>query len=288
MKGAGLEPRSISSDEEQEKRVSISKTLSATSLIDPSQLGEEESDEHEDDVEVARDNVGELFAPGPMCSLKDTWERDKEDDSLQRWKQQLLGFAENELIEDAIEPDVKVVSLGIVCKDYPEIALQLPLDKKSNEVCFTLTEGSSYHLKFTFMVHHNIVCGLKYANTVWKGGIQVDQTQGMIGTFSPRREPYVFITEEDTTPKGLLARGFYTAKTKFMDDDGRCHLEIHYTFEIQKDWKNRKSHDSHKAPLFENKVYTKQWFVKNLSHQFASKRKKEKNQGPEEQRFNTH
>ncbi|KAH9297922.1 hypothetical protein KI387_029604, partial [Taxus chinensis] len=169
-----------------------------------------------------------------------------EDESLQRWKRKLIGFSNLDLNEDKIEPEVMVLYLGIVSKGHSEITLQLPLDKNSNDACFTLKEGSGYHLKFTFTVHHNIVCGLSYTNTMWKGGIQVDQTQGMLGTFSPQREPYVYVTEEDTTPKGILARGTYKAKTKFMDDDGRCYLEVHYSFEIQKDWNDRKSQSLHK------------------------------------------
>jgi hypothetical protein len=42
----------------------------------------------------------------------------------------------------------------------------------------------------------------------------VDHTQVMLGTFSPRREPYIHVMEEETAPTGVLARGSYTSKTK--------------------------------------------------------------------------
>ncbi|CAK7349317.1 unnamed protein product [Dovyalis caffra] len=56
----------------------------------------------------------------------------------------------------------------------------------------------------------------------------------MLGTFAPHREPYVYTLEEDTTPSGVLARGIYSAKLKFEDDDRRCHMELKYSFEIKK------------------------------------------------------
>eukprot|EP01018_Ginkgo_biloba_P030473 Gb_39963 [translate_table: standard] len=133
-----------------------------------------------------------------------------------------------------MEPVVTVLSLGIAMDGYPEINLPLPLEKSSSDVCFTLKEGSNYSLKFTFIVRHNIVSGLAYENTVWKGGLQVDHTRRMLGTFSPQREPYIHFLEEETTPGGVLARGSYRTKAKFVDDDGRCHLEVDYSFEIQK------------------------------------------------------
>jgi len=59
----------------------------------------------------------------------------------------------------------------------------------------------------------------------------------MIGTFSPQSEPYTHEMPEETTPSGMFARGSYSAKTQFLDDDNRCYLEMNYTFEIKKDWR---------------------------------------------------
>lgn len=56
----------------------------------------------------------------------------------------------------------------------------------------------------------------------------------MLGTFAPQRDPYEHLLEEETTPSGVLARGIYSAKLKFEDDDKRCHLELDYSFEIKK------------------------------------------------------
>jgi Rho GDP-dissociation inhibitor len=72
-----------------------------------------------------------------------------------------------------MEPEVKFHSIGIISDDFGEITTPLPIDdNQSGHVLFTLREGSHYRLKLTFSVLHNIVSGLTYTNTVWKGGLQ--------------------------------------------------------------------------------------------------------------------
>lgn len=72
-----------------------------------------------------------------------------------------------------MEPEVKFHSIGIISDDYGEINTNLPVsENQSGRVLFTLLEGSEYRLKLTFTVSHNIVSGLMYSNTVWKGGLQ--------------------------------------------------------------------------------------------------------------------
>ncbi|KAL7084325.1 hypothetical protein ACP275_14G217400 [Erythranthe tilingii] len=175
------------------------------------------------------------FVPGPLLPLKEQIDKDKEDESLRRWKEKLLGCLESDS-NGQMEPEVKFHSIGIVSSDFGEISTPFPIneDSQSKLILFALQEGSEYRLKLTFSVLHNIVSGLAYTNTVWKGGIQVDQSRGMLGTFAPRREPYVHTLEEETAPSGVLARGVYTAILKFEDDDKRRHMELNYSFEIQK------------------------------------------------------
>ncbi|KAJ6687236.1 RHO GDP-DISSOCIATION INHIBITOR [Salix purpurea] len=126
----------------------------------------------------------DLF-PGPLLSLKEQIEKDKEDDSLRRWKEKLLGCVESDL-NGQLEPEVKFHSIGIISDDIGEKNTPLPVDEsQSGRPLFALREGSRYQLKLTFSVLHNIVSGLAYSNTVWKGGVQVDQSKGMLGTFAP-------------------------------------------------------------------------------------------------------
>ncbi|KAK8565267.1 hypothetical protein V6N13_020388 [Hibiscus sabdariffa] len=201
-------------------------------------LALEVSDDHdEEEEEEDGGGGGELlagFVPGPLLSLKEQIEKDKDDDSLRRWKEKLLGCVEGDL-NGQMEPEVKFHSIGIISNDLEEVSHPLPLDSnREGLVLFTLKEGSQYQLKLTFSVLHNIVSGLTYSYTVWKAGLKVDQNKGMLGTFAPQREPYVLFLDEETTPSEVLARGIYSANLKFEDDDQRCHMELKYAFEIKK------------------------------------------------------
>lgn len=72
-----------------------------------------------------------------------------------------------------MEPEVKFHSIAIISYNHGEISTPLPVsENQSGHVLFTLQEGSEYRLKLTFSVMHNIVSGLTYSNTVWKGGLQ--------------------------------------------------------------------------------------------------------------------
>ncbi|KAL5212137.1 hypothetical protein ABZP36_022984 [Zizania latifolia] len=162
--------------------------------------------------------------------------RVQDDESLRRWKEQLLGSVDLNSVGETLEPDVKIMSLSILSPGRPDIFLPLPVEPNAKGVWFTLKEGSLYKLKFTFSVSDNIVSGLRYTNAVWKTGIKVDSHKEMLGTFSPQPEPYTYVTPEETTPSGMFARGHYSARTKFLDDDRKCYLEINYTFDIRREW----------------------------------------------------
>lgn len=191
----------------------------------------EEEDEDEDG-----EKVPEHIDLGPILSIKDQLEKDKDDESLRRWKEQLLGSVDLNSVGETLEPDVKIMSLSIQSPGRPDIFLPLPVEPNAKGVWFTLKEGSMYKLKFTFSVSNNIVSGLRYTNRVWKTGIKVDSTKEMLGTFSPQPEEYTYVTPEETTPSGMFARGSYSARTKFLDDDRKCYLQIDYTFDIRREW----------------------------------------------------
>ncbi|KAI3466519.1 hypothetical protein Pfo_023182 [Paulownia fortunei] len=176
---------------------------------------------------------------GPQCTLKELSEKDKDDESLRRWKEQLLGSVDVNSVGETLDPEVKILNLAIKSPGRNDIFLPIPEDGNPKGPWFTLKEGSRYSLKFTFRVSNNIVSGLKYKNTVWKTGIRVDSTKEMIGTFSPQPEPYTHEMPKETTPSGIFARGSYSAKTQFLDDDNKCYLELNYTFDIKKDWQSQ-------------------------------------------------
>ncbi|XP_065876062.1 rho GDP-dissociation inhibitor 1-like [Euphorbia lathyris] len=210
------------SGEEEEKRLARQMSESSISVTD-----------QDDDDDEGTDNTIQL---GPQCTLKEQLEKDKDDESLRKWKEQLLGSVDIENIGETLDPEVKILSLSIISPGRPDIVLSVPEDGKVKGTWFTLKEGSPYNLMFTIQVSNNIVSGLKYTNTVWKTGVKVDTTKEMLGTFSPQPEPYTLTMPEENTPSGMFARGQYSAKSKFLDDDNKCYLEINYTFEIRKDW----------------------------------------------------
>ncbi|KAL8523159.1 hypothetical protein ACS0TY_013212 [Phlomoides rotata] len=135
---------------------------------------QEEMMEEEENEEEEKGPFGN-FVPGPLLPLKEQIEKDKEDESLRRWKEKLLGCLESDL-NGQIEPEVKFHSIGIISSDFDEISTPFPINgHQSKQILFTLQEGSEYRLKLTFSVLHNIVSGLAYTNSVWKGGIQGTQ-----------------------------------------------------------------------------------------------------------------
>ncbi|KAH7856474.1 hypothetical protein Vadar_001764 [Vaccinium darrowii] len=218
------EGRKAEEEKEEETVGRIERKRSESSIYDATEDEDESSD------------VEGKIVLGPQFTIKQQLEKDKDDESLRKWKEQLLGSVDINAIGETLEPEVKFLSLAIKSPDRPDIFLPVPESGNPKGLWFTLKEGSRYSLKFTFQVNNNIVSGLKYTNTVWKTGVKVDSTKEMVGTFSPQLEPYMHEMPEETTPSGFFARGSYAARTKFVDDDNKCYLEINYTFDIRKDW----------------------------------------------------
>nr|GEX47873.1 hypothetical protein [Tanacetum cinerariifolium] len=140
----------------------------------------------------------------PKISIKEHLEKDKDDESLRKWKEQMLGSVDVSHVEEVQEPDVKILNLTIVSAGRPDIVLEIPDSGNPKRLWFTLKE--------------------------------VDSSKEMLGTFGTQAEPYIHAMPEEVTPSGMFARGNYSAKTKFVDDDNKCYLELNYTFDIQKDW----------------------------------------------------
>ncbi|XP_040933086.1 rho GDP-dissociation inhibitor 1 isoform X1 [Gossypium hirsutum] len=222
---------------------------------------ENEVDEEDDNPKLKPEKELDL---GPPLSLKEQLEKDKDDESLRRWKEQLLGSVDMSALGGTVFPicysrskhmlnyifvmkaemeaaEVKIERLSIVCRGRPDIVLPIPFVSNPKSSLFILKEGSPYRLKFSFTVSHNVVSGLNYTNTVWKTGVKVEKTKVMLGTFSPRKDPYTYELEEETTPSGLFARGSYSATTKLVDDDGKAYLAMNYHFEIKKNWPSNNS-----------------------------------------------
>lgn len=202
---------------------------------------EKEKEKHDcgtdvEDEEEDEEGNKRVVVLGPQVPLKEQLELDKDDESLRRWKEQLLGQVDTEQLGETAEPEVTVLDLTILSPGRPDLILPIPFQADEKGYAFALKDGSPYSFRFSFVVSNNIVSGLKYTNTVWKTGVKVETQKMMLGTFSPQLEPYIYEGEEETTPAGIFARGSYSAKLKFVDDDGKCFLEMSYYFEIRKEW----------------------------------------------------
>jgi Rho GDP-dissociation inhibitor len=169
---------------------------------------------------------------------------DKEDESLRKYKEALLGKAASEVYAPKDDPRrVVLAEMRVICEGRKEDIVfkgESEQDmKKMKDTPFVLKEGCNYKITLTFRVQHEIVTGLKYVNTVYRKGIRVDKSELMIGSFPPQKDPHKMTFPKngwDEAPKGVIQRGSYKAKSQLIDDDKQCHLEFEYAFDIKKDW----------------------------------------------------
>ena len=64
----------------------------------------------------------------------------------------------------------------------------------------------------------------------------VDKDQYMVGSYGPKTDLQSFTTPMEDAPSGMLARGSYTIKSLFTDDDKHEHLKWEWTLDIKKDF----------------------------------------------------
>ncbi|XP_012737740.1 rho GDP-dissociation inhibitor 1 [Fundulus heteroclitus] len=179
------------------------------------------------------------YKPPAQKSLQEIQELDKDDESLQKYKQALLGKVA--VVADPSAPNVQVTRMTLLCETAPApLVLDLLGDLENfKKHPFTLKEGVEYRVKINFKVNKEIVSGLKYIQQTFRKGVKVDKTDYMVGSYGPRPdEEYEFLTTMEEAPKGMLARGTYNVKSKFTDDDKYDHLSWEWSLAIKKDWKD--------------------------------------------------
>ncbi|KJE97988.1 rho GDP dissociation inhibitor [Capsaspora owczarzaki ATCC 30864] len=158
---------------------------------------------------------------------------DANDESLKKWKESLLKGSGG---ASATGKPVVVQKLSLVVADRSDVALDLTGDlNKLKDAPFTIKEGCEYRIKIGFTVN-KLVAGLRYVQAVYRKGIKVDNSSVMVGSYGPNAEPYVYTSQVEEAPSGMLARGHYTVKSKFIDDDKVSHLDWQWSFDIAKDW----------------------------------------------------
>ncbi|CEH14384.1 Rho GDP-dissociation inhibitor [Ceraceosorus bombacis] len=164
---------------------------------------------------------------------------DAEDESLARWKAS-LGIVPGASGGAATGPKLKLHSLSLVSATAPNGAVTLDLESGNAEAIkkdtLTIKEGVEYHVSFKFTVGQEVLSGLRFIQVVKRGGIPVDKTEAMIGSFSPRGEPYIKHLETEEAPSGMLARATYSVRSRLIDDDNQTLWDQSWSFKIAKDW----------------------------------------------------
>jgi len=184
------------------------------------------------------------YKVGKKVALDELLAADKDDESLRKYKESLLGNADAGVSAKDDPRRVVVKEMRVRFEDRPGGDIVYTLDSPEDLVRmkntpFTLKEGCNYKIAISFKVQHDIVSGLKYVNFVYRKGIRVAKEDQMIGSFGPQAAPHQVNFPRhgwEETPSGLLSRGSYTAKSQFVDDDNELHLEYEYSFAIKKDW----------------------------------------------------
>ncbi|XP_056143229.1 rho GDP-dissociation inhibitor 1 [Lampris incognitus] len=193
---------------------------------------------------IAADNdegeTGVNYKPPAQKSLQEIQELDKDDESLRKYKEALLGSTDVCKV-DPNAPNIQVTRLTLMCDTAPNaLTLDLQGDLESfKKQAFVLKEGVEYRIKISFKVNKEIVSGLKYIQHTFRKGVRIEKTDYMVGSYGPRPgQEYEFLTPLEEAPKGMLARGTYNIKSKFTDDDKHDHLSWEWNLTIKKEWKD--------------------------------------------------
>ena len=181
------------------------------------------------------------YKPPAQKTLQELQELDQNDESLAKWKAELLKASQITGDTAAVKDPRKVVvlSLAMEVEGRPDVVLDLSAESqgKSSSSSIVIKEGVDYRMKIQFKVQHDVVCGLKYLHVVKRAGIRVDKTEEMIGSYAPNpTEVYEKKFLPEQAPSGMLARGTYSVKSRCIDDDENVHMELNWQFEIKKDW----------------------------------------------------
>lgn len=186
----------------------------------------------------------EGYVVGEKKTIDEYTKLDANDESLAKWKAS-LGLTANAEPYPVKAGDTRKVVIVEMKLQFPEqdiadiiINLEDPQGNTlNNTIKFNIKEKSVYQLVIKFRVQHEIITGLKYLHLVKKAGIRVEKLEEPLGSYAPNTvdKPYYEKSfAEVEAPSGLLARGSYSAISKFIDDDKTTHLTLPWSFQITK------------------------------------------------------
>ncbi|KAJ6258980.1 hypothetical protein Dda_5875 [Drechslerella dactyloides] len=194
-------------------------------------------DEHE-----LEGTTTEGYKVGEKKTIDELKNLDAEDEALNKWKAS-LGLATGTPIGDPNDPRTVVIEeVALLVEGRSDIAVDLTKPHALEQLKknpFTIKEGSEYRMRVKFRVQHEVISGLKYLHVVKRKGIKVDKSEEMMGSYGPNTETTPVYTKTfavEEAPAGMLARGSYSATTRFTDDDKKDHLTYDWAFDIKKEW----------------------------------------------------
>ncbi|KAH3902698.1 probable Rho GDP-dissociation inhibitor [Saccharomycodes ludwigii] len=177
-------------------------------------------------------------------SLQEYAKLDAEDESLTKWKES-LGLNTGKILpleypSDKRQVVIKKIELVVSTDPRKPILFDLTNDETIEKLSKTkhkIKEGSVFNLRITFKIQHEIITGLRYVQYIKKAGIPIDKIDDQLGSYAPNtvnKQEYIVTLPEVEAPTGFLARGSYSAVSKFIDDDKVNHLTLNWGVEIVK------------------------------------------------------
>ena len=159
------------------------------------------ADEEEDQI------LSSKYQPPKDVPIADILNKDTDDASLNEYKKKLLGTAINIVIEPSEPSRLILKRLVLLPEDHAEISFDLSPKsiEKYKESVVTLKEGSSYRIKLEFYVQRDIISGLRFVQSSYKGPIRTDKSTYMLGSRAPKGELQEYISEKEQTPSGSFS-----------------------------------------------------------------------------------
>mmetsp|Transcript_14169 Transcript_14169/g.15693 ORF Transcript_14169/g.15693 Transcript_14169/m.15693 type:complete len:190 (+) Transcript_14169:49-618(+) len=161
-------------------------------------------DNNESDT-VDRETLSSSYNPGRKMTITQFEELDKQDESLKKYKETLLGSSgkkkkkkgkkkkkKKKGKETGDDRTVVVEEMTLIAPDRPEGNIMFTdlykTDKNAKNISFTLKEGCQYRFNVKFHVQNDIVSGLKIINQVFRRNIKVAKDEEMLGSYAPSDE----------------------------------------------------------------------------------------------------
>jgi Rho GDP-dissociation inhibitor/dynein assembly factor 5 len=145
------------------------------------------------------------YKPPPEKTIEEILETGKDDESLQTYKEKLLGDAKTgTVVVGPNDPRKVIVKKLLLCvPNRPDIELDLTGDiSQLKEQVFVIKEGVSYSIRIDFIVRREIVHGLKYIQKSYSMGMTVDKMSHVVGNYPPKMELQSYTTPQRTTLRG--------------------------------------------------------------------------------------